>query len=56
MDEQIECIKMFHKKLNKTGRRIFDLEIEIIKLRAELEVEKRYTQCLENVLKNKKGE
>lgn len=56
MDEQIECIKMFHNKLNKTGKRIFELELEIIKLRAELEVEKRYTHCLEKAISKIKGE
>lgn len=56
MDRQTESIKMFNSRLSKAGKRIFDLELEIIKLRAELEVEKRYTQCLEKVLKNIKGE
>lgn len=50
MKEQIENIRMFNKKFTKAGKCIFNLELEVIKLRAELEVEKRYTSCLENAL------
>lgn len=50
MKGQTELISMFNKKLNKTGQRIFELEYELIKLKAELEVEKRYNICLEHAL------
>ena len=50
MDKQVEDVKLFSSKLSKAGKRIFDLELEILKLRAELEVEKRYTKCLEHAL------
>lgn len=57
MNEQIGNIPKMKKKLSKRGERIFELELEIIKLKAELEVEKRYTRCLERVLETKnKGE